>query len=113
MAAFRQRNAAKQPPFTLHPTLLFEEYPTTRLVNTWHVPAVPAQVGPPPVEARDAHDITRKYDVPFCPDQSDKERVVRTLHEYTRICDDHHLHLHNGDRYDKVSDVIGGDLRTT
>lgn len=110
MAAQRQLAAAKQPPFTLHPTLLYEEYPTTRLVHTWHVAAVQAAAG---VAAREAHDVTRKHDVPFCPDQSDKERVVRTLHEYVRVCNDAYLHLHDADRYAKVSDVLGGDLRIT
>ena len=110
MAAQRQLTAAKQPPFTLHQTLLYEDYPTTCLVHTWHVAAVQAAAG---VAAREAHDITRKYDVPFCPDQSDKERVIRTLHEFVRVCADDYLHLHDEERYNKVSDVLGGDLRIT
>ena len=119
--AFRQRRfTKKQPPFTLHPTILFEDYPTTRLVNTWEVPARAAvaanAAAVPPVvavEARAAYDITRKLDVPLCPDQSNKERVVRTLHEYIHHCDDARLHLHDADRYSKVQDVLGGDLRST
>lgn len=97
MAAYRQP-IRKQPPFTLQPTILYEEYSTTRLTN----------------EFDDAGNrVTRKYEVPFCPDQSDKERVVRTIHEFLYACDDARLHVAIADRYTKLTEVLGGDLRVT
>ena len=88
MAAYRPQPIRKQPPFTLQPTILYEDYSTTRLVNEFTQGAGADQVR-----------VTRKYDVPFCPDQSDKERVVRTIHEFIYACHDDRLHIDGPGRY--------------
>ena len=100
MAAYRSNQVTKQPPFTLQPTILYEEYSTTRLTHEFN-------------EGNPAVRVTRKYDVPFCPDQSDKERVVRTIHEFLYACDDARLHIDGPNRYTKLTEVLGGDLRVT
>ena len=98
MAAYRPQ-IRKQPPFTLLPTILYEEYSTTRLTHQFADAA--------------GNQVTRKYDVPFCPDQSDKERVVRTIHEFIYACDNDRLHVNDADRYTKLTEVLGGDLRVS
>ena len=97
---------AKDPPLFLKPLLPFEEYTTVRITYTHTVPAV---AGPPAVAS---YDITRKRDVPFCPDSSDKERLLRVIDEYLETCPDNILHIHDADRYENFRQIIGGSMKT-
>ena len=97
---------AKDPPLFLKPLLPFEEYTTVRITYTHTVPAV---AGPPAVAP---YDITRKRDVPFCPDSSDKERLLRVIDEYLETCPDNILHIHDADRYENFRQIIGGSMKT-
>ena len=81
---------AKDPPLFLKPLLPFEEYTMVRITYTHTVPAV---AGPPTVAS---YDITRKRDVPFCPDSSDKEHLLCVIDEYLENCPDNILHIHDG-----------------
>ena len=81
------------PPLPMKPLLSFEDYTTVRIEYTHTSPAV---VGPPAVAAQ---DITRKRDVVFCPDTTDKERLLRVIDEYLDACNDTLLHIHDADRY--------------
>ena len=85
---------AKDPPLFLKPFLPFKEYTTVCITYTHTVPAV---AGPP---AGASYNITRKRDVPFCPDSSDKERLLRVIDEYLENCPDNILHIHDADRYE-------------
>ena len=97
---------AKDPPLFLKPLLPFEEYTTVCITYTHTVPAV---AGPPAVAP---YDITRKRDVPFCPNSSDKERLLRVIDEYLETCPDNILHIHDADRYENFRQIIGGSMKT-
>ena len=97
---------AKDPPLFLKPLLPFKEYTTVRITYTHTVPAV---TGPPTVAS---YDITRKRDVPFCPDSSNKERLLHVIDEYLENCPDNILHIHDADCYENFRQVIGGSMKT-
>ena len=105
MAAATASLLQREPPMPLKPTLLFEEYTTIRIEYTHHPPIAGGGAAPAP--------ITRKCDVIFCPDSSDKERLLRVINEYIDACDDHLLHIHDNDRYINFAQVIGGSLKMT
>ena len=96
---------AKDPPLFLKPFLPFEDYTMVRITYTYTVPAV---TGPPVVAS---YDITRKRDVPFCPNSSDKERLLRVIDEYLESCPDNILHIHDVDRYENFRQIIGGSMK--
>ena len=96
---------AKDPPLFLKPLLPFEDYTTVRITYTHTVPAV---AGPPAVASS---DITRKRDVPFCLDSSNKERLLRVIDEYLENCPDNILHIHDVDRYENFRQIIGGSMK--
>lgn len=100
MSAVSYFRATKQPPFHLKQAIPFEEYTTVRITHTF-------------TNATTSANETRKLDVPFCPDSSDKERLVRCIHEYIDACDTARLHCSDADRYTHMRDILGGDLRTT
>ena len=104
MAAVSRLLATKQPPFHLRPSLNWEDYSSVRITYTHVVTA--AAGGNPAVTA------TRKQDLPFCPDSSDKERMVRCLSEFVDACDDARLHIHDAARYIEIRHILGGDLRS-
>ena len=87
------------------PTLLFEEYTMIHIEYTHHPPIAGGGAAPTP--------ITRKRDDVFCPDSSDKERLLHVINEYIDACDDHLLHIHDNDRYVNFAQVIGGSLKMT
>ena len=89
----------------LKPTLLFEEYTTIHIEYTHHHPIAGGGTAPTP--------ITWKRDVVFCPDSSDKERLLRIINEYIDACDDHLLHIQDNDRCVNFAQVIGGSLKMT
>ena len=91
----------------MKPLLSFEDYTTVHIEYTHTSPAV---VGPPAVAAQ---DITCKRDVVFCPDTTDKERLLRVIDEYLDACNDTLLHIHDADRYIHFRQVLGGSLKTT
>ena len=98
MAAVSKK-LTKQPPLPLTPLLLYEDYGSQRVVNSF--------------TDANGDDQTRKMDVPYCPDPSDKERLLRTLQEFTDACADPRLHINGADRYVKLREVLGGSLRAT
>ena len=101
MAAVAKLHALKQPPIPLNQVVPFADYPTVRVVAVHTTGADANRV-----------EHTRKLDIPFCPDASDKERLLRVLHEFNDACADARLHIAWADRYTKIRDVLGGDLRT-
>ena len=88
---------AKDLPLFLKPLLPFEEYTMVRITYTHTVPAV---AGPPAVAS---YDMTRKRDVPFCPDSSNKEHLLRVIDEYLENCPDNILHIHDADHYENFT----------
>ena len=105
MAAAMASLLQREPPMPLKPTLLFKEYTMVCIEYTHHPPIAGGGAAP----AR----ITQKRDVVFCPDSSDKERLLRVINEYVDACDDHLLHIHNNDHYVNFAQVIGGSLKMT
>ena len=103
--AISKFQAAKHGPFKLQAEIPFEEYSTVRVVYTHEATAATAHVA--------AVMETRKEDLPFAPDPSDKERVIRVLYEFTDACGDARLHIHNADRYTALRKVIGGTLKSS
>ena len=99
--ASSNHQARRRPQFNLRPTILYEDYPKIKLCHTYTPASTPG----------DAHHITNRQDVAFCPDGSDKEHLVRTLHEFVHACRDNRLHINNEDRYVELRHVLGGDLR--
>lgn len=99
MAAISAAQARQSTPF--HLTGPNEEnYKNVRLSFT-HTPANAALA------------ITKKHDVLTCPDPSDKERLVRTLHDFTDACALLNLNINDANRYHEIRHVFGGDLKTT
>lgn len=94
----------RQPPLPLKADLLYENYPTTRVTYTF------ATEGR---GERGAISVTRKQELPFAPDASDKERLIRVLHEYNEACSDSLLHIHDRDRHTKAREVLRGDLKAS
>ena len=95
------------PPPPMKPLLSFKYYTMVRIEYTHTSPAV---IGPPAVAAQ---DITRKRDVVFCPDTTDKERLLHVIEECLDACNDTLLHIHDADRYIHFRQVLGGSLKTT
>ena len=107
MSAVAAVVASRQPSIHLRSTLSFEEYSTVRLSHSWDedagTPAAPRWT-----------TRTRKADVPFAPDATDKERLLRVVHEYKDSLVPSRLNFTQGpDIYDNFRLVLGGDLRTT
>ena len=102
MATITQLQAIKQPPLTLHPTVLFEEYPTVHVMHTHNVSTIAAPVL-----------MTHKQDLPNAPDSSDKEYLIQMIHEFIDACPNSCLHINNMDCYTEICNVLGGDLKTT
>ena len=98
---------AKDPPLFLKPSIPFEEYTMVRIEYTHDIAAA---AGPPAVAAQ---AITHKRDVPFCPDSSDKERLLRVIDEYKENYADNILHLHDADRYENFCQVLSGSMKST
>ena len=96
---------AKDPPLFLKPFHPFEEYTMVCITYTHTVPAV---AGTPAVAS---YDITRKHDVPFCPDSLDKERLLRVIDEYLENCPDNILHIHDADRKENFRQILGGSMK--
>ena len=71
-AAVSRNQASKQPPFPIKPMFEESEYPTKRLQHRI---------------TNNALVDVRKMDIPFCPDPSDKERLVTVLDDYKDACD--------------------------
>ena len=107
MSAVAAVVASRQPSIFLKPTLTYEEYSTVRISHSWDEDVGAA--GNPRWTTR-----TRKADVPFAPDASDKERLLRVVHEYNDAIAASRLHFTTGaDIYDNFRLTLGGDLRTT
>ena len=88
--------AVNQAPLPFEAAIRYEDYPTTRIAYT------------PP------NEITpRKKRLPFAPDASDKERLIRVLVGYERSCDASSLHIHDEDRHTMASQVLCGDLSSS
>ena len=102
MSAVAKLQALKPPVIPLVANVPFSEYPTTRVVHTHNAGTVAA-----------CHDVTNKLDLPFCPDSSNKERLLRTIHEFQDSCIDARLHVATTHHYTLIREVLGGDLRTT
>lgn len=100
MAAIPRLQAFQDPPFPMRQVIPYESYPTLRL-----------QFAHTPQGAN--NEVVRKHTLPFCPDASNRERLIRTLHEFTDACADTNLHINNGDRYVEIRHVLGGDLKNT
>ena len=96
---------AKDLPLFLKPLLPFEDYTMVCIMYTHTVTAV---AGPPAVAA---YDITRKHDVPFCPDPSDKEWLLHVIDEYMENCPDNILHIHDANCYENFCQIIGGSMK--
>ena len=88
---------AKDLPLFPKPLLPFEEYTMVCITYTHTVPAV---AGPPAVAS---YDMTRKRDVPLCPDSSNKEHLLRVIDEYLENCLDNILHIHDADHYENFT----------
>ena len=107
MSAVAAIVASRQPSIHLKASLAYEDYTTVRLSHSWDENAGTAAV--PRWTTR-----TRKADVPFAPDSSDKERLLRVVHEYKDSITESRLHFTTGDEvYDNFRLTLGGDLRTT
>lgn len=85
--------AARQAPLPFENAILYENYPTTRI----------AYISP-------NENTPRKKRLPFAPDASDKERLIRVLVQYQHSCDNHTLNIHDKDRHTMASQVLCGDL---
>ncbi len=85
--------AAILAPLPFEAATRYEDYPTTRIAYTPHNERTP-----------------RTKRLPFAPDASDKERLIRVLVGYERSCDVSSLHIHDDDRHTMASQVLCGDL---
>ena len=102
MSTVAKLQALKTPVILLATNIPFSEYPTTHVAHTHNAGTL-----------ADHRDLTNKLDLPFCPDSSDKERLLRTIHEFQDGCIDARLHVATTHRYTLIREVLGGDLRTT
>ena len=102
MSAVAKLQALKTPVIPLVANVPFSEYPTTCVSYTHNAGTLAA-----------CRDVTNKLDLPFCPDSSDKECLLRTIHEFQDGCIDTRLHVDTPHRYTLIREVLGGDLRTT
>ena len=102
MSAVAKLQALKTPVIPLLTNIPFSEYPTTRVTHTYNAGTL-----------ADCRDVTNKLDLPFCPDSSDKECLLCTIHEFQDGCIDACLHVSITHRYTLICKVLGGDLRTT
>ena len=86
------RYVTKQPPISLTPAILFEDYPTVRVSYQ-----------------PDNDTPAKKADLPYCPDVSDNERALRVISEFqdARV----RLEIPYEDAYTKIREVLGGGLR--
>ena len=105
MSAVAKLRATKQPPFQLKPSLLYEDYPTIAVYNQVQIAAATATTN--------AVTQNRKQVLPFCPDSSDKERLVRCFNEFLDACDPELLNLQDEKLHLKAKEILGGDLKTT
>ena len=104
MASLVTACAHRAPPFSLKPTLLSSSYATVRLTHTFANPVPQAAAG---------STVTRKVDMIYCKDTSDKEYFIRTIHEFLDACSDACLNANNTHRWALFRQVLGGDLRIT
>ena len=102
MSAVAKLQALKTPTIPLVTNIPFSEYPTMHMAHTYNAG----------IHA-DSHDITNKLDLPYCPDSSDKECLLHTIHEFQDGCIDTWLHVATAHRYTLICEVLGGDLHTT
>lgn len=105
MAAIAKLRATKQPPIAIKPNILYEDYPTTAIYNS----VVLAAVAP----ATNTTTVTRKQVLPFCPDASDKERLIRCFHDLVEASGANNLSLADSALHQKAREVLGGELKTT
>ena len=102
MSAVAKLQALKTPVIPLVTNILFSEYPTTRVAHIYNAGTL-----------ADCRNVTNKLYLPFCPDSSDKDRLLRTIHEFQDGCIDARFHVSITHRYTLIREVLGGDLRTT
>ena len=96
-AAISRNQASKQPPFPLKPMFEENDYPSKRLQHR--------------LTLNNGHVDARKIDLSFCPDPSDKERLVTVLDDYKVACDVDQLNYQGADLHKHAIDVLGKDLR--
>jgi hypothetical protein len=82
----------------IKPVIFYEDYPSVRITNTFIDP--------------NNLSITRKKDVPFAPDASNKERLIRVLHDFNLACEATKLNLQGTERHEKATEVLGGNLNS-
>eukprot|EP00537_Pseudo-nitzschia_pungens_P013891 CAMPEP_0172395118 /NCGR_PEP_ID=MMETSP1061-20121228/18225_1 /TAXON_ID=37318 /ORGANISM="Pseudo-nitzschia pungens, Strain cf. pungens" /LENGTH=167 /DNA_ID=CAMNT_0013126607 /DNA_START=47 /DNA_END=550 /DNA_ORIENTATION=- len=114
MAAIAQLQATKQPPIPFKALLNYEEYPTTRLVHRVALPPPAAALAAATAANAPTPDDTivlKKQDTTFCPDSTDKERLIRVIEDFIDAADKSNLDIHDTDRHKKARNVFGGDLK--
>ena len=102
MSAVTKLQALKTPIIPLVMNIPFSEYLTTHVAHTYNAGT-----------HTNHRDITNKLDLPYCPDFSDKECLLHTIHEFQDGCIDTRLHVATAHHYTLICEVLGSDLRTT
>jgi hypothetical protein len=87
----------KQPTIVFVPCIPYDFYSTVKLEHT---------------SVSNSVNVNRKAVLPFCPDASDKERLIRTLSDFLAACDTDTLNINDADRYPLMKNLLGGDLKT-
>ena len=97
MAAVAQLRATQAPPIPLKAFELYENYPTVRISHT----------------SIDANKVstTKKQDLVYAPDASNKERLLRSIVDYERKSDKLVLNIQDDDRHTKLMEILGGHMQ--
>jgi len=103
MAAIAKLRAKKQPPYYIKSSILYEDYPTTAVYNSVQVPTTGTRTT----------SVNRKQVLPFAPDSSNIERLVRCFHDFKQASNKDLLDLEDEKLHTKAREIIGGELKST
>ena len=98
MAAIPKLQATKEPPILLDEVLRLEDYTTTRVTNTYSI---------------EGDIINKKQDLPFCPDATNVERLIRVLDTWNNACCPEILNISGEARHKRAREVLRGDVQAT
>ena len=106
MAAVAKLRASKQPPYSIKTNVLYEDYPTTAVYNVVNV-----TTGTAPNAT--TKTVNRKQVLPFSPDSSNIERLVRCFHDFKQASNKQLLDLQDLELHTKARKILGGKLKLT
>eukprot|EP00536_Pseudo-nitzschia_multiseries_P010168 jgi/Psemu1/25220/gm1.25220_g len=107
MSTITQLQAGEQPPIPFKPTILYQDYPK-------HSPCPLSTATPPlpPPPPNISGHTLKKQDTTFCPNATDKERLICIIEDFIDAVNTANLNIHDSVKHHhKARDILGGDLK--